>query len=334
MKIVDLLRKDQDHPGITYSLEYFPPKTPKGIQNLKDRITRVHQNHDPLFIDITWRAGPTSEISLDLAKFWTQEENLDVNLHLTCVNMTKSELDRAIEESHISNIKNLVPLRGDLAEDYHDEENRDPEKPNSDFTCALDLINYIKTKYGNDFCLSVSGYPEGHPDQFIEVNQDELHLLTQSEVNRMCIHDGNCYVCPDKSYWDDLKYLKKKIDAGGDIIITQLFFDCKIFLQFVKDCRSIGINCPILPGIMLIQSDVGFKKMTKFCKTRVPPEINIQVDECHGDLSKVRNLGTEIAKEMCRKLYDGGVTHFHLYTLNQETVADSIMLYLENNLKD
>jgi len=111
----------------------------------------------------------------------------------------------------------------------------------------LDLVKFIREKHGDFFGIGVAGYPEAHPDA----------------------------ICDDpeqfkKNYAGELEYLKKKIDAGAQLIITQMFFDTKVFGTFVEDCRKWGIMCPVVPGLMCINAYAGFCKMTKFCKTRVP----------------------------------------------------------------
>jgi methylenetetrahydrofolate reductase (NADPH) len=110
------------------------------------------------------------------------------------------------------------------------------------FNNAIDLVRYIRQQYGDFFCVSVAGYPEGHIDN------------------------------PNKEL--DLQYLKEKVDAGADYIVTQLFYDVPLFIDWVNRCRSIGIQVPILPGIMPIQSYGGFKRMTTLCKTFVPKAIS------------------------------------------------------------
>ena len=107
-----------------------------------------------------------------------------------------------------------------------------------------------------------------------------------------------------EAYAKELAYLKSKIDAGGEVIVTQLFYDCDVFLKFVDDCRQIGITCPILPGIMPIQTYNGFKKMTGFCKTQVPQEITDTLEKIKDDDVAVKAYGIELGARMCQTLLD------------------------------
>jgi len=139
--------------------------------------------------------------------------------------------------------------------------------------------------------------------------------------------DGNENVCCDEKWLEELNYLKAKIDAGGEVILTQLFYDAGTFLQFVRDCRAHGINCPILPGIMPIQAYGGFSKMRGFCKTRVPAEVHAKMEELKEDPEGVKAYGIELATKTCEDILasDLGVTGLHFYTLNLEKTVFAIL---------
>merc|ERR1712025_143628 len=116
--------------------------------------------------------------------------------------------------------------------------------------------------------------------------------------------DGNACVCSDEKYEGELAYLKEKVDAGGEVILTQLFYDPNTFIQFVKDCRTRGINCPILPGIMPIQAYGGFKRMTGFCRTRIPAKVKEALEAIKDDEAAVKEYGIELASTMCKEILD------------------------------
>ena len=128
-----------------------------------------------------------------------------------------------------------------------------------------------------------------------------------------------------EAYAKELAYLKSKIDAGGEVIVTQLFYDCDVFLKFVDDCRQIGITCPILPGIMPIQTYNGFKKMTGFCKTQVPQEITDTLEKIKDDDVAVKAYGIELGARMCQTLLDKGTPGLHMYSLNLEKTVIGIL---------
>ncbi|KAL5662965.1 hypothetical protein ACJX0J_023073, partial [Zea mays] len=172
------------------------------------------------------------------------------------------------------------------------------------FACALDLVQHIRSKYGDYFGITVAGYPEAHPDAI------------QGE--------GGATL---EAYSNDLAYLKRKVDAGADLIVTQLFYDTDIFLKFVNDCRQIGITCPIVPGIMPINNYKGFMRMTGFCKTKIPSEITAALDPIKDNEEAVRAYGIHLGTEMCKKIIASGIKTLHLYTLNVDKSALGILMF-------
>ena len=115
---------------------------------------------------------------------------------------------------------------------------------------------------------------------------------------------------------DDIKYLKEKVDAGADLVITQLFYDNSLFLKFVENCKEIGIEVPIIPGIMPIQSYGGFQRMTTLCKTHVPEHIMTELEEFKDDDAAVKQYGVDHCVKMCQELIDNDIKYLHFYTLN------------------
>lgn len=169
------------------------------------------------------------------------------------------------------------------------------EQCESGFAYAVDLVRYIRAEYGDYFGIAVAGYPEGH--------------LQATSLD------------------DDILRLKEKVDAGADFIVTQLFYDCDLFVQWVRKCREAGINCPIIPGIMPIQNYSGFVRMTTFCKTFVPREITDALEPIKDDDEQVKAFGVELGARMCRQLLSAGFYGLHFYTLNLER---SVTLILES----
>ena len=138
---------------------------------------------------------------------------------------------------------------------------------------------------GDHFGIGVSGYPEAHPDVIVE---DKAQM--------------------EKNYWADIHYLKEKIDAGADFVITQLFYDTPTFIRWVKDCRSVGITAPIIPGIMPIMAYGGFNRMTAFCKTFVPQAIKDKVESLKDDEAGLKEYGIQLGVQMCKQILDAGVS--------------------------
>lgn len=144
-----------------------------------------------------------------------------------------------------------------------------------DFEQAVDMIRFIREKFGDFFTIAVAGYPNGHPES--------------------------------GSYVDDLFYLKAKIKAGADFVITQLFFDPQTFIRYESDCRQLGITVPILPGIMPIQSYKSLNQIIRLSQLPVPPEIEATVEKIRTNDEAIRKYGIDLGVRICRGLFDAGV---------------------------
>lgn len=280
-KIITKIMKSIEEKRPFYSFEYFPPKTPEGVKNLYSRIDRM-STLDPMFMDVTWGAGgSTAELTLDISANAQNFTASEVMMHLTCTNMVPAKVKEALDTAKKAGIRNILALRGDPPKGAAEW-----EMVEGGFAHAVDLVKYIKREYADYFGIAVAGYPEAHMSA--------------------------------PSLDEDLKYLKEKVDAGADFVITQLFYDCDLFLAFVQKARAIGIKVPIIPGIMPIQNYNGFKRMTSFCKTAVPKHILDALEPIKHDDARVKQYGIELGASMCRKLLDAGVPGLHFYTLNLE----------------
>merc|ERR1719321_1936026 len=242
-----------------------------------------------MWIDVTWGAGgSTSEKTLEICINALKYHGLNVMMHLTCTNMPKEELKRALDTCKEHGICNILALRGDPPGHLEGGAASEGFKAcEGGFAYATDLVKYIRQEYGDYFCVAVAGYPEGHLEA--------------------------------TSFADDMKHLKEKVDAGADLIVTQLFYDNPSFLGYVERCRAMGITIPILPGIMPIQSYAGFNKMTTLCKTKVPSWIPERLEAVKDDEEKVKDVGVQIAIEQCQDLVKNGTPGLHFYTLNLES---------------
>ncbi|XP_011074034.1 probable methylenetetrahydrofolate reductase [Sesamum indicum] len=301
MKVIEKIREATaaNDSRAVFSFEFFPPKTEDGVDNLFERMERMVA-HNPSFCDITWGAGgSTADLTLEIANRMQNMVCVETMMHLTCTNMPVEKIDHALETIKSNGIQNVLALRGDPP---HGQDKF--VQVEGGFACALDLVKHIRSKYGDYFGITVAGYPEGHPD---------------------VIQDG---VAPPEAYQNDLAYLKRKVDAGADLIVTQLFYDTDIFLKFVNDCRQIGITVPIVPGIMPINNFKGFLRMTGFCKTKIPPEIMAALEPIKDNEEAVRAYGIHLGTEMCKKIMASGIRTLHLYTLNMEKSALAILMNL------
>ncbi|XP_067659127.1 methylenetetrahydrofolate reductase (NADPH)-like [Haliotis asinina] len=293
-RLIDRINRRITSGDHFFSLEYFPPRTANGAVNLIGRFERMGQGK-PLFCDITWHpAGdpsntekPTS--STCMAGTMLNYCGIETMLHMTCCNMTIDTIKSNLQKAKDLGIRNILALRGDPPTE---EDNWQPVEGGLNY--AVDLVRLIKQEYGDHFVVCVAGYPQGHPE------------------------------CT--SYKDDLRYLKEKVDAGADFIITQLFFKAETFLKFFKDCREIGISCPILPGILPIQAYQSLRHIVKLSKLEVPQEIIDAINPIKDNDEAIRNFGIHHAVEMSKTMLQTGEIHgLHFYTLNREVATIDIL---------
>lgn len=292
MKVIDKILKAQEEDRSYWSFEYFPPKTQQGVQNLYDRMERMYRL-GPEFIDVTWNAGGTSsQLTTEIVATAQSVYGLETVMHLTCTNMPKEKIDKALKDAKECGCQNILALRGDPPRGQEHW-----EACENGFSHAIDLVRYIRQQYGDYFGIAVAGYCEGHVDN------------------------------PDKE--DDLRRLKEKVDAGADFIITQVFYDVDLFLDWVKRCRAIGISCPILPGILPIQNYAGFNRIIVLSKTIVPQFVLEELEPIKDDDAAVKEYGIRMAVDIIKKMFEHGIKGYHFYTMNLERSTRLILEALE-----
>ncbi|CAG8122369.1 unnamed protein product [Penicillium salamii] len=289
MHIREKLAKNEAEGKTGISFEFFPPKTAQGVQNLYDRMDRMH-GMGPSFIDITWGAGGRlAELTCEMVNVAQSVYGLETCMHLTCTDMPLEKVDQALQSAYKAGCTNILALRGDPPRDKETW-----EATENGFRYAKDLVKYIREKYGNHFDIGVGGYPEGADDN--------------SDVDQLIDH------------------LKEKVDAGSTFVITQMFYDVENFINWVNKCRAKGITVPIIPGIMPIQTYAAFIRRSSWTKIRVPPQWMEALEPVKNDDSAVRDIGKTLIAEMCRQLIAAGIKHLHFYTMN---LAQATRLVLE-----
>lgn len=294
---IDDVYKEKTSPSI--SLEFFPPKTESGKTNLIERIERM-SILDPTFITVTWGAGgTTASKTLELAGVLSKTFEIPICMHLTCTNTEPTIIDEALHYCKENGIQNILALRGDPPVDVEID-----DTSNSHFKYASDLVRYIKDRYPSDFCVGVAGYPEGHYAG--EDSEDEQDPIKE------------------------LKFLKEKIDAGADFVITQLFYDVEKFLTFEQLFReNISSTMPIFPGLMPINSYLLFNRASKLSHASIPKQILDRFPpEIQADDNMVKSIGVKIIIEIIEEIYrrtNNRVKCFHFYTLNLEKVIAQIV---------
>ena len=282
-----------------FSLEFFPPKTDMGVENLYLRIERMTALQ-PVFVDITWGAGgSTKDLTLAISEYAQQYFGVEALMHLTCTNMTVEELKQVLVAARHVGIENILALRGDPPKGALTWEPVPDGCAN-----AIDLVRLIRQEHGDYFGIAVAGFPEGHPQHTPPSSSSSSSSQQTTDVS----HD----------HASDIVHLKEKLDAGADFVLTQFFYDPAIFLEYMKQCRAAGIDCPIIPGMMPIQSYQSFFKMTQYGKTRVPDKIWQDLAPIRDNDAAVKDYGVKLCLEMCETLLAAGVPGFHFYTLNLE----------------
>merc|ERR1712137_1035307 len=223
-------------------------------------------------------------------------------------------------------IRNIVALRGDAPRGQETW-----TATEGGFACALDLVKYMRKNYGDYFSISVAGYPEGHPDN-IETVSDQSEL-TPAELRRARIVEDEhgkevITVCRDVNFIKEMVYLKEKVDAGAQFVITQMFLDAQVYLDFVGACKEYGINVPIIPGIMCLNNLGGLQRMTALCKTPLPAGLMERAKAANTSDDDFKAFGIREGVAMCKALLEGGAPGLHFYTLNLERVVVGVLVGL------
>ncbi|MGP1396843.1 MAG: methylenetetrahydrofolate reductase [NAD(P)H] [Inquilinaceae bacterium] len=273
------------HGAPAVSFEFFPPKTEKMERTLWESVAQLAPL-SPRFVSVTYGAGgSTRERTHATVARIQRETGLNAAAHLTCVDATREEVDAIARTYWQAGIRHIVALRGDTP-----GEGTGYEPTEGGYAYAADLVAGLKNVA--DFEISVSAYPEVHPD------------------------------APSAAF--DLDYLKRKIDAGATRAITQFFFDNDVFLRFVDRARAAGITVPIVPGILPITNFARTVQFAASCGTSVPPWLAGLFDGLDADPQTLPLVAVTVAVEQCRLLQDHGVDEFHFYTLNRATLTLAI----------
>jgi methylenetetrahydrofolate reductase (NADPH) len=199
-------------------------------------MDRMRDTLHPLFTDMTWGAGgSTADLSLDLALYARRTGHVS-NMHLTCTNIAgeadpRGAILRALKAAYDGGIRNIVALRGDPPAGQEEW-----TATEGGFSCALDLVKFIREQYGSEFGISVAGYPEGHPNAISEI--DDVATLSETERARASCFDGKTYCCLDADYAKEMDYLKEKVDAGAGTLLRKMTGRAAHWLRLGMDVGS------------------------------------------------------------------------------------------------
>jgi methylenetetrahydrofolate reductase (NADPH) len=275
-----------------YSFEFFPPKTEKGLTTLENTIREL-RDLSPGFVSVTYGAGgSTRDRTVDLVTR-IQKDGITAMAHLTCVGASRDELAAVLDRLCEGGIENVIALRGDPPAGT-----AKIEIPPDGFAHGSDLIAFIRARYGNRLCLAGAAYPEGHVE------------------------------CRDLDR--DLEHLAIKVQAGAEVLITQLFFDNRCYFEFVARARQAGITVPIVPGIMPITNLASIERMTALSGASIPPDLHAELQRRREDPAAIMQLGIAQAAAQCADLLAAGAPGIHFYTLNQSPATRMILTALKS----
>ena len=267
------------------SFEVFPPKTDRGMENLVSALKDL-KKYEPGFISVTYGAGgSTREKTLDIAMIIRDQLHMLPLVHFTCVGAGRDEIREYLEHVKELGLDNIMALRGDPPA------GETGFTPHPDgFSYASQLVEFIHQMDG--FSIGVAGYPEGHIE------------------------------APDLE--TDIHNLKKKVDAGSEFIITQLFFDNEDYYRFIDKTRAAGIDVPLVPGIMPVTNFSQIEKVTQMCAPKIPASLTEALEQCDSK-ETMCEAGIRYTINQCRELKEWGVPGFHFYTLNRSGVVSTIL---------
>jgi methylenetetrahydrofolate reductase (NADPH) len=267
------------------SFEFFPPKDDEGFAELFRTIEAL-KPLEPTYVSVTYGAGgSTRRKTVELVKRIKHEIGIEAMAHLTCVGATREEISDVLEDLRGGGIENVLPLRGDPPKGQETF-----VKTAGGFGYANELIQFVRGAY--PFCLGAACYPEVHPEA--------------------------------ASAALDLANLKRKVDAGADFLISQLFFNNYDFLRFRERAVAAGISVPMLAGIMPILNVKQIKRFTKMCGATIPSGLLAKIEGVEDDPEAVRQIGMYHAARQCEQLLAEGVAGLHFYTLNRSTATRAI----------
>ena len=285
MKIKDMLLKKK----FILSFEVFPPVREGDIKSLFSTIRELEELN-PDFISVTYGAGgSTRDKSIEIASKVKNEFNREVLAHLTCVQSSKDDISKILDEFKKENMENILALRGDPPEGETDF-----TRTEGGFGYANELVEFIKAN--DDFSIGVAGYPEGH----IEAPSFEV----------------------------DLTNLKRKVDAGADFIITQLFYNNEDFYRFRDRAIKTGIGVPIIPGIFPILNYKQIRKIASLCGAKIPSRLNQTIYRLKEKPEETEKHGIEYATIQIEDLIKNDVQGLHIYSMNKSHPAKQILAEL------
>lgn len=289
MNFSEYKSKKKDAPLISF--EVFPPKDDPEFEKLKNTLAKLAE-FSPGIITVTHGAmGKERKRTVEVASYIKNVIGTESACHLTCIGSSEKQIDLMLERIEQEKIRNIVALRGDIPKE-------DGQKLLSEgaFQHANQLVEHIR-KYEKEkpqqFSIAVAGYPEKHIES--------------------------------PNFEEDISNLKKKVDAGADIIITQLFFDNRYYFSYVDRLRAAGINLPVIPGLMPVLSSKQVIRISSLCGTEIPEALRKRLEDAGDDNRKAVEVGIAQCRDQVRELIDEGAPGIHFYVLNRTSHIERIL---------
>jgi methylenetetrahydrofolate reductase (NADPH) len=272
-----------------YSFEFFPTKTDAGHEKLMN-VARQLATYNPDFFSCTYGAGgSTRDRTLNTVLQLDGEIKVPAAPHLSCVGDSKAELRDLLGLYKSAGIKRIVALRGDLPSGMG--------MASGELRYANELVSFIREETGDHFHIEVAAYPEMHPQA--------------------------------RNFEDDIANFVRKAKAGADSAITQYFFNADCYFYFVERVRKLGVDIPVVPGIMPITNYSKLARFSDACGAEIPRWVRKQLEAYGDDTGSIQAYGEQVITEMCERLLQGGAPGLHFYSMNQAEPS----LAIWNNLK-
>lgn len=270
----------------TFSVEFFPPRSAEATEQLF-ATARALRELEPDFVSVTYGAGgSTREGTIEITRALKEELRYETMAHLSCVGETTEGLAATLDRIEAAGVENVFALRGDPPRGKPDF-----EQPEGGLGSAAELIAFISP--GWDFALGGACFPEVHPE------------------------------APDLE--TDLSYLKTKVEAGASFLITQLFFDNRVYFDFVAAARRRGIEVPIIAGVIPVASFAQTKRICELCDATIPAALEAAFRAVGGDAEQEFELGVAYAAQQCAGLLAGGAPGIHFYALNRAPATRAVL---------
>jgi methylenetetrahydrofolate reductase (NADPH) len=272
-----------------YSFEFFPTKTEAGHEKLMN-VARQLATYKPDFFSCTYGAGgSTRDRTLSTVLQLDGDVKVPTAPHLSCVGDSKAELRELLTLYKNSGIKRIVALRGDLPSGMG--------MASGELRYANELVSFIREETADHFHIEVAAYPEMHPQA--------------------------------RNFEDDIANFVRKAKAGADSAITQYFFNADCYFYFVDRVRKLGVDIPVVPGIMPITNYSKLARFSDACGAEIPRWVRKQLEAYGDDTDSIQAYGEQVITEMCERLLQGGAPGLHFYSMNQADPS----LAIWNNLK-